>query len=148
MRGMHAPNESRCAACTLRMSHGCAVPCLTRLVVFVARPLLRITENESLRGWCYGLGRFTHRLHQRSQAVVDQGLRPGVLVGDASGSFPVGQQVFLRLGGLAFEVVCFLSRPPCLDKDRLMSCTAVTAFPQGAAQFCICCPLVWPNNPR
>ena len=41
-----------------------------------------------------------------SKAIVDQGFRSGVFIGDASGSFPVGQQVFFCLRGLALEVVC------------------------------------------
>ena len=47
--------------------------------------------------------------------------------------FPVGQQVFLCLRSLAFKVLCFLSRPACFDTNRLMSCTAVTDFPEGTA---------------
>ena len=78
-------------------------------------------------------------------ALVDQGFRPGVFIGDASGSVPVGQQVFLCLRSPAFEIVCFLPRSPCLDTDRLMSCTAVKDFPEGAAQFCICCFLCVPT---
>ena len=78
-------------------------------------------------------GRISDALPQCSQAIVDQGFRPGVCIGDASGSFPVGQQVFLCLRSLAFEVLCFLPRPPCFDTNRLMSCTAVTDLPEGTA---------------
>ena len=78
-------------------------------------------------------GRISDALPQCSQAIVDQGFRPGVCIGDASGSFPVGQQVFLCLRSLAFEVLCFLPRPACFDTNRLMSCTAVTDLPEGTA---------------
>ena len=92
-----------------------------------------------------GLGRISHGMPQCSKALVDQGFRPGVFIGDASGSVPVGQQVFLCIRSPAFEVVCFLPRSPCLDTDRLMSCTAVKDFPKGAAQFCMCCFLCVPT---
>ena len=84
-------------------------------------------------------GRIFDGMPQCSQAVVDQCLRPGVLIGNASGSFPVGVQVFLGLLGFAFEFRGLLPRPPCLGTNRFVTSPTVTHFPEGAAQFCICC---------
>ena len=69
-----------------------------------------------------GRGRISDAMPQCSQAAVDQCFRPGVLIGNAPGSFSVGSHVcFLGgLRGFTFEFRGLVARPPYLGKDRLV----------------------------
>ena len=82
--------------CSERAAHWLAV---LELVL----PLFdQISGLAPCQGVC-GRGRVSHGLQQRSKAVVDQCFCPGVLIGNAPGSFPVGNHVFLDLCRFAFD---------------------------------------------
>ena len=113
---------------------------LAQVLDLVTFPV-RYSASQGMRG----LGRSTHGLSHRSKAIIDQTLSPGMFVGDASCSFPVGERILLCFCGLPFQVVCSLPRFPSFDADRLMGCTSIADFSEGAACFCSCCFLCGPT---
>ena len=80
-------------------------------------------------------GRVSDTTPQVSQAVVDQSIQTGVLTGDSPGALCVRDHILLGLRGFAFELRGLVARFLRFSTEHFMSRTAVTDFPEGAAQF-------------